>query len=562
MATSKADLKGLVSDPGFTPPVRRLAELHDLFGEEDEQLAKDAARAVLRIEAQYASRVAKETVERARASTRPARGRLTQLASRFAHEKRDPDGAALGWLLEALGDDDPKTRRAAARGLGKLERTPEIEKALADAFDRSTVDDDKRALAMALGKVGGEAARTRLAGGDHGRASVIAERELARETAGAGEIDPSRSPAKPLRIWFHTRSGLEQVLQEELGTDFGRPRFVSPGIVEAELAGPLKKALAVRTALHVGFPLEVVDKKDLAHDIVDALASSEAEGIFGSFTSSAQIRFRLEFARGGHRRAVAWSVAELVRTAGRDRSDGAPRLVNDPRSSPWEVVVDEVGAHVKLELVPRGHVDERFAYRRDLVAASSHPTIAAAIARIAPRRDDDVVWDPFAGAGAELVERARLGPYARLVGTDVDPGAVAAARANLARAGVTRATIEEADASLFTPKNVTLILTNPPMGRRVQRGTHADLLERFVRHAADVLIPGGALVWLVPEPRPIRERAEAVGLLVNRAFSVDMGGFSAELVVFVKPVERKRRIVESPSPRPAKNGAKPPRRPR
>src|SRR5262249_11449879 len=127
-----------------------------------------------------------------------------------------------------------------------------------------------------------------------------------------------------------------------------------------------------------------------------------------------------------------------------------------------------------------------------------------------------------------------LGPYERLVGTDVDPRAIAAARKNLERAGIERVTIEQGDACESSPEGVTVILTNPPMGRRVERGRHADLLDRFVTHAARVLVPGGALVWLVPEPERIRARAKAEGLHLDRAFTVDMGGFSAELSVYVK----------------------------
>lgn len=537
--TATADLVARLSDPGFTPSVRHLGELLDLIGHDDEDVAKSAERAVLRIEAQSAGRVAEESVARARTAERPARGRLTRLTGRLAQGGRDPNGAACAWLIEALADPDLKTRRAAARGLGKLERTDAIEAALAAAYDRATSDDDQRVLALALGKTGGEAARARLAGGGHGRASLIVDRELARQAASV--IDPTRTYGQRLRVRFHARSGLEDVVKEELGVRFGKARFVAPGVVEAELDGPLADALQIRTATHVGIPLAPVEKrKDLAKDIVRAIGSADALGIFRAFTSSqegAAIRFRLDFTRGGHRRSVVWQVAELVR-------DAAPELINDPKESTWEVHVDDAGPQVKIELVPRGVADERFAWRADLVAASSHPTIAAALARVAPRHKNDVVWDPFVGAGAELIERARLGPFRHLFGTDIHPSAVEAARANMKRAGLEdMATIEEGDAVTASPEGVTLIVTNPPMGRRVQRGTHAELLERFVSHAARVLVPGGALVWLVPEPRRIRERASSAGLDLERAFTVDMGGFSAELAVYVKRAEKKRRIV-------------------
>lgn len=523
-----------LADPGFTPSVRALGELFQLFDTDDDAVAKNAERAILRIEAQYASRVAKETIAAAKRAVRPARARLTHLAGRLAHAGSDPDGTVVEWLLQALTDPDPKTRRVAARALGKLELPPTderssvIEKALSNAFDAATSDDDKRVLALALGKVGDEEARTRIVGAVHGRASVIAERELARRAPGA--IDLSGTHDGPLRIWFHTRSGLEDVLKEELASaSWETARFVSPGVVEAKLEGALSRALGIRTAMHVGFPLAPASKgEDLAADIVRGICSPPALAVFRAFTKAeGRIRFRIAFVHGGHRRSIVWRSAELVRAA-------TSELVNDPKESTWEVLVDDAGGQVKIELVPRGYVDPRFRYREDLVAASSHPVIAAALARVAPRSDEDVVWDPFAGAGAELVERALLGPYARLLGTDVDPRAVLAARANIERAGIERATISEGNACEYAPKQVNVIVTNPPMGRRVERGGHMDLLDRFVSHAADVLVPGGALVWLVPEPERIRARAEAKGLTLDRAFTVDMGGFSAELSTYVK----------------------------
>jgi 23S rRNA G2445 N2-methylase RlmL len=530
MDRGAGDLVARLGDPGFTPSVRTLGALLDLVCGGDEDRAKAGERGVLRIEAQYATRVAAEVVRRARAEARPGRARATLIAGRLAALGRDPEGVALAWMLEALEDADTKTRRAAARGLGNVTpKQAKIETALAQAFDRVRSDADRSALALALGKMGGEAARARLGGTKHVRAAVIAERDAAR--GAPASIDAARSLPSAVRVRFHTRSGLEEIVREELGDDFGAARLVAPGIVEATLEGPLTRALAVRTATHVGIALEPPSRAsdDRAAAIVTALTSQGALAIFQGLTEtkgSAPIRFRLEVKPGGHQRALVWRCAELLR-------ERTKALVNDPKDSTWEVVVRGT-AQLDIELVPRAYVDERFAYREDLVAASSHPTIAAALARVAPRRDDDVVWDPFAGAGAELVERARVGPYARLVGTDVDARAVAGARRNLARAGLDRATVEEADATEYAPAGVTAIITNPPMGRRVERGSHADLLERFVVHAAKLLAPGGSITWLVPEPKRIRPVAERAGLRFSRGITVDMGGFPAELSVYVK----------------------------
>src|SRR4051794_36888563 len=126
--TTSSDIARRLADPGFTPSVRTLGDLFDLFNGEDEALAKSAERAVLRIEAQYAARVATELLKRVKSSERPARGRLTHLAGRLTQTGRDPEDVLVKWLIEALTDDDQKTRREAARALGKTERTEAIAK--------------------------------------------------------------------------------------------------------------------------------------------------------------------------------------------------------------------------------------------------------------------------------------------------------------------------------------------------------------------------------------------------------------------------------------------------
>lgn len=542
-----------VRDAGYTPGIRDLGALLSLFMEEDEDLARATERAVLRIEKRFAGRIVRETIAVLGSATRPARGRLARLLGRIASEHGESggegadgaDAATRAWLIGALADADLKTRHTAARALGKLRpkdaaQREVLERALLDAWDAARGDDDRRALADALGKVGSKAAKDRLAGAvskglaqSATRATLMIDRSAAREQPGA--IDLARVPEGPIAIRFHTRTGLEQIVCDELGDEW-RPRVAGPGLVDARLTGPLGRATAIRTALDVGFPLDPIQRpagEETAEAIVRAITDPRALAVFRAFTAKGggPIRFRLAWTHGGHRRALAWRCAELVAAA-------TTELVNDPTESTWEVVVDDHPDRVSIELVPRGFVDDRFAYRGALVAASSHPTIAAALARLVAPRPDDVVWDPFVGAGAELVERARLAPYKTLIGTDLEGAAIEAARSNLTAAGIDDATLVVADATTYQPRGVTLIVTNPPMGRRVQRGTHAELLERFVDHAARVLVPGGALVWAVPDARGLHARAERAGLVLDHAFTVDMGGFPAEMSVHRKSGSR------------------------
>jgi tRNA G10 N-methylase Trm11 len=145
------------------------------------------------------------------------------------------------------------------------------------------------------------------------------------------------------------------------------------------------------------------------------------------------------------------------------------------------------------------------------------------------------VWDPFVGSGLELIERARLGSFVRLLGSDIERDALAAAKANLDAAGVS-ASLELADARSHDPGPVSLIITNPPMGRRVARDASlSDLLCSVVDRAARLLVPGGRLVWLSPLEKVTRDRARAAGLSLLQGPRIDMGGFDA----WVQTIERK-----------------------
>ena len=207
----------------------------------------------------------------------------------------------------------------------------------------------------------------------------------------------------------------------------------------------------------------------------------------------------------------------------RDVAAAAPDLLNDPTATTWDIVADGAA----LELVPRRADDPRFSWRVADIPASSHPTVAAAIARVGGARPGDRVWDPFCGAGAELVERARLGAAAALHGSDLDDAALAAARRNLDAAGVT-ATLAIADARTAGAEPVDLVLTNPPLGSRVHVDAAALLCEALP-HFARRLAPGGRLAWITPAPRRTGPAAEAAGLRRTFFTAVDLGGVRGTL---------------------------------
>ncbi|MGK3986692.1 HEAT repeat domain-containing protein [Sorangium sp. So ce136] len=553
-ATPDPDLQRALSDPGFTPGRRHFAALMDLLEAAGEP-AELAERALRRAGAAALP----AALERAAGAAPSLRAPLTRLVGKLmAATPLDPAVAerARDHLIACLRDDDRRTRRMAAVALGKLPAAdpgrPLVEQALAEAARGEGSPDVRRALIDALGKVGGGAALDVLAelGGDEDVAGVRARAELlARRTLSRGEpseIAGDRAPERPVRVAVRCRRGLEAVLAEELASlDKDSPGgALVPELrsdpcggtrVEVMLSGRLDVLFGARTMLSFALPLplrKLDGGADLAAAVAERLASRESREILRRFTVGA-IRYRIDWAGGGKRRAAVFRVAAAVEAE-------APELVNDPTQSTWDVVIYEGAGRVRVELAPR-LPDPRFAYRRGDVPAASHPTIAAALARIAGVRADDVVWDPFVGSGLELCERALLGPYRRLVGSDRDPRALQIARENLDAAGARGAELFQRDACGAPPPGdaPTLILTNPPLGRRVERTGDLDaMLDRFVEDAARALAPGGRLVWISPFPERTEAVAQRSGLRSEALQRVDMGGFDAQIQSFHKAAAR------------------------
>jgi hypothetical protein len=470
-----------------------------------------------------------------------ARARLVGVLGAMA---RAGDSDAADDVIARLADASARVRRAAATALGKLggaapERAEAARAALLARWDAGDAPpDERRALAEALGKVGGDAALARLRGLEAGDDAELARRRdrallMADRTARRGEdsaIAADVAPPTPVIVTLGCRTGLAPLLAEELAA-LGLAPARRGDEVEVALAGPWSTLFASRlwATAAVRLPLDgapaggararadrVEDPDALAAAITRAIAAPATRALLRAWTLG-PIRWRLGFANG-HKRAIVWRVA-------RDVTAAAPELINDPSATTWDFLVgDDLRS---LALVPRRLADPRFAWRVAEVPAASHPTVAAALAWVAEARPADRVWDPFCGAGAELVERARRGPYRALAGSDLDPAALDAARANLAAAGV-EATLARADARVHDPGAVDLLITNPPLGSRVQLDA-AALLAGALPHLAGRLAPGGRLVWITPAPRRTGPVAEGLGLRRARSLAVDLGGVRGQL---------------------------------
>jgi tRNA (guanine6-N2)-methyltransferase len=142
-------------------------------------------------------------------------------------------------------------------------------------------------------------------------------------------------------------------------------------------------------------------------------------------------------------------------------------------------------------------------YKREHLPASLRPTVAAAMNWLARPTPQDIVLDPFCGAGTLLIERALLTRYNRLLGGDILEDAVTMTRRNARFASIdAHVSVWDARSLPLDQASVTRIVTNMPFGKQI--GSHEQnksLYAATLREFGRVLSSDGILVSLTSEDR-------------------------------------------------------------
>jgi predicted RNA methylase len=451
---------------------------------------------------------------------------------------------AKDWLCGLLKDPCEKIRRYAVAALPKLGAGPREEAELLSLLRTTTVEREKKFVTRALEKIGGTATlqliRERGWDGLQQAEQKVQANLARRENPSALRLDSVLSEIHHLKIHLRGRDGLEQLMRgevEEHARVHRKFRMVEAGRGLVTIAPTAPLALGdiyrLRCFGSAGFVLGLVSGSEPASSI-EALAavitSPVSRRIFETFTAG-PVRYRLEFSGRGRQRRAVRLLADRVYSL-------CPEILNDPRQASWVISIHPAKQGQLVELCPRLVPDPRFYYRRADIPAASHPPLAACLARLAGRVDGDIVWDPFCGSGLELIERALLGGVHRLFGTDRSAEALAVARDNLAAAGLNeiRAQFASCDFREFRkvgglgPNAATLIITNPPLGKRVPVPDLNRLMADFFSVSAVVLRPGGRVVLV----NPLRMESAPRTLRLEFRQAVDLGGFVCRLEMYRK----------------------------
>jgi 23S rRNA G2445 N2-methylase RlmL len=447
------------------------------------------------------------------------------------------------WLVRLLQDPSEKVRRYAMTALPKLSAGESEERVLLSLLRTTRVEREKKFLGQALNKIGGTATLNVVAGarGFFPQTEQKVKASVARrERPSSIRIDSILSDFAHLRIHLHCRKGLEEILRDEVKdyiAKHGRFRIVGVrgGLVAITPVGPfsLSHIYTLRCFATVGFFLGHVRSSN-PKESIDALASvitsPSSRSILAAFTEGS-IRYRLEFVSKGHQRGAVRLLANRAYAM-------CPDILNDARKAPWSVDLQPIRNGISVELRPKLTPDPRFTYREGDIRAASHPPLAACMARLAGRVKNEIVWDPFCGSGLELIERTLLGGVKCIYGTDISPDAIDISRANFASSKVKAVQAKFASCDFrdyakvegLGPESVTLIITNPPMGRRIRVPNMRKLFEDLFAVAAAVLRPGGRLIFA--NPLHIEPLDPSLKLKYRKV--VDLGGFNCRLEMYLK----------------------------
>ena len=464
--------------------------------------------------------------------------------SRFGTEEEK--GAVRDWLTNLLTDPQEKIRRYAMTALPKIGVGEGAEEQMISLLKQTGEEREKRQLGRVLEKVG--CAATLAAVSEGATLPALTEQKvkaalLRKENPGTIRMQALLPADAGLRIFLRCRRGLEGFVREEATEKLDSGTFtigeVRPGSVTLSVKKTFSLAMIyeLRCFATIGFSLGLLrngDGEAWISELSRCIGSKRASALMLGATEG-PARYRLDFPARGHQRGAIRQVVERAYAL-------APEILNDARQALWSVDVIPVGVlgtEASVELRPRLYPDPRLAYRQDDVAAASHPPLAACMARLAGKSaEPEIIWDPFCGSGLELIERSLLGGVAVAHGTDLDPAAIEIAGRNFAAAGVkpTRAEFvccDFRDAGRdagIKPASVSLIISNPPLGRRVRVKNMQGLFADFYAAAIRALKPGGRLIFA----NPLRTGPNDPALKLESSQTVDLGGFNCQLEMYRK----------------------------
>ncbi len=351
-----------------------------------------------------------------------------------------------------------------------------------------------------------------------------------------------------MTYYAQTMPGVEEIAWLEIrhklkDAHFRRYLFAKEqnGIVVFDYPGPAAELLRLRTTEDVFVQIAQHDdltrlRRDL-RGIHELIASSDDVGravndYLRIRRFSALPTYRVISRQYGK---FEYSRKDLTATVWRSLKQRYPRWTPVADDAQVEVWANLLGSSFLLGMrLSDRTMRHRFERKVELPAAL-RPSVAAAMVFLTEPVAGDVFLDPMAGSGTLLYERMQAGAYGRVLGGDIDPERVDAARKNVrgsrkkpGAADRSQPDIRQWDARQLPLADASIdkVATNLPFGKQLRGSqTPAKLYPAVLAELQRVVRPGGRIVLLSSEYDLIKEEVRKLPrLTITTGYSVAVLG--------------------------------------
>lgn len=427
-------------------------------------------------------------------------------------------GSVFSCLLK---DEDPKVRKNAAQALGLLagrmdsklsaKEEGEIEQSLFAAYEAEQTLFVRAAYLKAMQNVcsgrymdqlrerHGELLRIEPASPEADKKHLRQERKELEALLREGSRLHAHAfcaPARVAEVFLTTERGFAAYTAEQIRS--GRAEVFANGV--RVTSGDFEALCAIRTYREMLFPIHAARPLQADGQVADSLLGGNLMQLLqGYLRGGPPYYFRIEEAPlpGQEKNAdfikkVAFALEEGSQyqlSNAKDHYEVEIRLVQNKKGG--------YTPFLKFYALPL----HRFSYRRNVVASSIQPSLAALLVWLAKPylKENAAVLDPFCGVGTMLLERERAVPARSLYGVDIFGEAIQGARENTALAGA-QAFYVRKDFFDFTHRHrFDEIITDMPVRGRKSKAEQDALFQGFFERAPRILEKGGVIVMYTNE---------------------------------------------------------------
>lgn len=260
----------------------------------------------------------------------------------------------------------------------------------------------------------------------------------------------------------------------------------------------IQEVIGIRTFRELLFPIALkrdVALEDGAESFAEALAESKLLMLLeGCHKEESPFYFRMDL-KGGL--SLGERTRYLKRAASVIEEKTKRKLINAPEEYEFEIRLyfnqaKKIRVFLKMNTIPM----ERFSYRKETIAASIHPSMAAVILELAKPylKKRARILDPCCGVGTMLIERHKILPVGELYAIDIFGEAAAKARNNAGRAGIKMNVVQKDYFEFCYHSLFDEIIANLPLRGKRSKEEQDMFYQKFFDKSKELLAEDGIMV--------------------------------------------------------------------